>query len=772
MRKWLPLLAAAALAALQPNLAGARVPLHQIAFGTPTVVDPIHTWGEPDVALNPVSGDYYSSGPTGTGTQRSMWEQSVDGGHTFRELAPNGSPNALEGTNAPPGGGDTDIAFDHTGKQYFADLYALTCFRMAVADADGENIQQNVFPGGCAGQPPADRQWFAVWDRASGPIVYLEYNDVGATQDPSYDLNNVNGVANNGSAAQWVKSTDGLNYTPAGSGESCCPDGYPSIYQPTGQVFQAGSDDNGDLALNIGTPDGNGNLTFLDAGADQSQLITAVPAAWMCAHGDPNDLFPVSSLDSAGNLYVLFVTEPTGKSCALTGPESTNSYPTDPTRQQIWVAAASRASGWRQWTPPYPVSDGRAATGDAVNVMPWIKAGAPGLADGVWYGSGAGADGKVVDASTNDGQSWNVFMSRLQFPVDQAGQITGRPPQPSLVQVTPHPMHYGDICELGTFCISQQGNRNLADFFNLTLDQDGRAVIVYDDTSNMLLQPGAPSNAQAADHAGAPVVTIAHQTSGPGVFSRQRFALPPAGPSNAPVEGMADPSGDALYPVVGGANVPGLDLTASSLATDGTNLVVTMRAADLSALQATESSVQAPFLSYVTRWVMHDPTGPRDAIYYAEMEVDPSGAPAFYAGQAQSVDLCSVSACFPHVITYPEAGPGANTVRGTLDTKNGLITITVPLADVGSPTGASELQEVGAYAFAQAHPHAATTNAQAQLDDVPLEVDGVCCYNFVPQPAVAVPDLPAPLPLGLLGAGLLAGLAPALLRRRRPRRAA
>src|SRR5438093_2943276 len=34
-----------------------------------------------------------------------------------------------------------------------------------------------------------------------------------------------------------------------------------------------------------------------------------------------------------------------------------------------------------------------------------------------------------------------------------------------------------------------------------------------------------------------------------------------------------------------------------------------------------------------------------------------SGAtPTFYAGQTQSVDLCSVSACFPHILTYPEPG--------------------------------------------------------------------------------------------------------------------
>ncbi|HEY2218239.1 MAG TPA: hypothetical protein VGH35_02765, partial [Gaiellaceae bacterium] len=56
-------------------------------------------------------------------------------------------------------------------------------------------------------------------------------------------------------------------------------------------------------------------------------------------------------------------------------------------------------------------------------------------------------------------------------------------------------------------------------------------------------------------------------------------------------------------------------------------------------------------------------------------------------------------------------------------------TVTVNAADVGSPAAGSLLEEVGAYAFAASHPQGATTNAQALADNVPLEVDGACCYN-------------------------------------------
>ena len=107
-----------------------------IGFSTPTVVDPIHTFGEPDIGIDP-QGRVFVSGPTGTGTQRSMWEGSVDGGRTFREVSAGPPPSALLGTEQPPGGGDTEIKFDHTGKQYFADLYALACLRTATTSDGG-----------------------------------------------------------------------------------------------------------------------------------------------------------------------------------------------------------------------------------------------------------------------------------------------------------------------------------------------------------------------------------------------------------------------------------------------------------------------------------------------------------------------------------------------------------------------------------------------------------------------------------------------------------
>src|SRR5207302_1195740 len=303
------------------------------------------------------------------------------------------------------------------------------------------------------------------------------------------------------------KSTDGLTFVnatgdvPPEGGAVYTPfgaDGYPAIDQVTGKGFQAaacGSQCGGTegLFLNIGTPDSTGTLHFLDAtgtGQDLTKLIKIADTPT----GSPDTLFSVLSMDTARNLVVVW--------CISSST---------PANRQVFVSAASAASGWRNWTTPVQVSDASTTTGDAVNVFPWIKAGGPGRADAVWYGSD-----KNVDPSSQNNQSWNVFMNQVVFPTDKTGAVTGRAPTTSLIKVTPHPMHYNDICLMGSACITSQGNRNLADFFVITIDSTGAAEIVYDDTSNGLIQTaaGLVEPPHFVDHPGAGVITIARQSSG------------------------------------------------------------------------------------------------------------------------------------------------------------------------------------------------------------------------------------------------------------------
>jgi len=395
----------------------------------------------------------------------------------------------------------------------------------------------------------------------------------------------------------------------------------------------------------------------------------------------------------------------------------------NPALRQTFVSASSAASGWTTWTAPVQVSDGSTATGDATNVFPWLKAGGPGRADAVWYGSD-----KQVDPSSHNNQSWNVFMSQVVFPTNTTGGITGAAPSKQLTKVTPHPMHYDDVCLAGTGCIAQTGNRNLADFFVVTIDSSGAAEIVYDDTSNKLVQQPSPCSAQVADHCGAGVITIARQASGPGLFGTKV-----SGPSNTPISGLSDPADDGLYPVIGGpTKLSGMDIRSSrlSFSPDGTTLNVTMQVTDLANPATAITAVPgATNVQYVTRWQMGN------TVYYAAMENTVTNQPIFYAGAMQTIDLCSVSACFPHVLTYPE--PGGGTFTGKTETGSisctetpCTLTISVKVGDVGNPTTASLLESVGAYSLAAALQEGAEDNATAESDTVPLEIDGVCCFNF------------------------------------------
>src|SRR5205823_13466312 len=113
-----------------------------------------------------------------------------------------------------------------------------------------------------------------------------------------------------------------------------------------------------------------------------------------------------------------------------------------------------------------------------------------------------------------------------------------------------------------------------------------------------------------------------------------------------------------------GSDQRGMDVvgTRMQLSPDGAPLNVTARVIDLSIPPGTAAAIAATTnLQYVTRWQLGD------ILSYAAMENTPANQPSYYAGKVQSIDLCSVSACFPHVLTYPEPGFGGTAEPGTIN---------------------------------------------------------------------------------------------------------
>jgi hypothetical protein len=715
-------LALVSLAVVSPPAAAGRTAAAPASdtptFGVPRVVDPIHVYGEPDIAVNPKTGAIHASGPQGTGTQRSIWNISVDNGDSYRiiqNLPVSTVPTAGVPTKSAiaPGGGDTEIVFDRNGKAYFTDLYALLCFAALTTTDDGATTP----PANAHACPSnsADRQWQAVFDPAPGdatvaphaakaPLVYLAYAGTGGVPIGS--------------------STDGLNFDRLAGTATPSNDGTPVVDQHTGKFLMpvgsvSGCGCGGRLA--VGVPNAVGDLTF-----HYNKMPAAVQAGV---------LFPVLTQDTARNLYLVYIRS-----------SGAGQYQTFYT----WAAPGVN-NEWDTWSTPVQIS----APPAQVNVFPWAQAGGPGILDVAWYGTNTSmATLGTAGPSARVGQEWNLFFNQVTS-ADSSAPVSHQ------VIAAPHPMHYGDICLQGTGCITGQGNRNMADFFKVTIGPDGRARIVYNDTSNGLVQGVRDT---AADHQGAALVSVVTQNTGVNSLTGAPLA---AMEQTTPVNGLTDPTGDALLKPLGGTNVPSADIKDLRMSISNGNLVITATTAG-GLLSDAATAGRVPFAELVIRWQSDD------TLYHAAVEM-PAGAPAagavFFAGTTKSVDLCSVSGCKPNYLVY-NAPPqdGASRINGTVTTNvpgQTTYTFTVPLSVV--PSRSQLYEEVMGFVTVSPVTYAKPQdNASAFADEVPLQIEGTKTFNFVegaPAP-VTVPEAALTTLLPLIGLMVLA-LVYALRRRSR-----
>jgi hypothetical protein len=683
--------AAAGLAALAAVPATAVTAPGTPVFGVPRIVDPVHAYGEPDLAVNPKTGAIHASGPQGTGTQRSVWNVSRDGGDSYRivqSVPPNAYQSQIEPTKSlvGPGGGDTDIAIAHNGRTFFNDLYSLTCFAAGTTTDDGATQPSYAAPGdaGCS-QVGADRQWFALFDplpsdhtispyTGTKPLAYMEYQQQGTTQDEvSMSTDGVNYLTSAGAYAN--DGTHSPNHTP------------PIVDQHTGDLLGLTSNGSSNsLALALGKPDATGKLTFT-----YTKVASALP-------GSPQTLFPTLSEDTARNLYAVWI---------------------DSSTYKVWYSWAAPTGNWSTWSTPRVVNNAPANT----NVLPWAVAGGPGILDIAWYGTNktlaqlVSSDPLKSDGpSASDGQTWNLFF-------DQLTTANSTKPVAHQVIAAQHPMHYNDICMDGTACAASGGNRNQADFFKVVLAADGRARIIFTDESNGLSQ--ANNTDSAADHAGAALDTVVTQEGGLNAYTGK--PLTPR-ETRAPRASITDPAGDALFRPLGGTNVPAADIKLLAVKRTASDLVFTVQTAggtlgDAAAAGATTTA------ELVVRWQMGN------TLYHAGVWQSAVGGPLTgYAGKTSSVDLCSVSLCKPNYLEYgasPLPGTAAATATSATGGQGTTYTLSVPLTAVGSPSASSLLEEVMGFVTISAEPPSVPLdNASAFADEVPLEIEGTKTFNF------------------------------------------
>jgi hypothetical protein len=221
---------------------------------------------------------------------------------------------------------------------------------------------------------------------------------------------------------------------------------------------------------------------------------------------DASTPFVAFTLDSQGNPYFSFATPGPKDNPATCAAESTaGTVQSDPTcAYHMWVVWSS--DGGPTWDGGGGALPGTAArayevdpsTKPQTDLYPAIAAGSPGKVDVAWLRTdeieptdplGKFDPGGCAGPGPANGNptfypptcSWNLFAG-------QAVNLTAKPGKATWVrrQLTGTPMHVGDICNLGIFCVDPTSNRNLLDFISETVDPTtGFAHVAYADDNKV-----------------------------------------------------------------------------------------------------------------------------------------------------------------------------------------------------------------------------------------------------------------------------------------------
>jgi hypothetical protein len=221
---------------------------------------------------------------------------------------------------------------------------------------------------------------------------------------------------------------------------------------------------------------------------------------------DTSTPFASFTLDNGGNPYIGFATPgPSDNPVTCAGESTAGTVQSDPScAYHMWVVwSADGGSTWDAGGGSIPGSAASAyevdpSTKPQTDVFPAIAAGAPGKVDVAWLRTneteptdplGKFDPGGCAGPGPTNGNptfypptcAWNLYAGQsldLTSATGTASWATG--------QVTTSPMHVGDICNLGIFCLAPASNRNLLDFISETIDPTtGYAHVAYADDNKV-----------------------------------------------------------------------------------------------------------------------------------------------------------------------------------------------------------------------------------------------------------------------------------------------
>ncbi|MFN2614247.1 MAG: hypothetical protein ABR552_05440, partial [Actinomycetota bacterium] len=196
---------------------------------------------------------------------------------------------------------------------------------------------------------------------------------------------------------------------------------------------------------------------------------------------DASALFADLTLDDRGNPYVAFAQNLNGE------------------WDMYVMASFDNGTTWNGKSDgtgaPYKVNADR-----GTHFFPAIAVGDPGKVDVAYIATSSVIPtlpyGKPLPGGVPDAR-WYLYFA-------QALDLTSGHPHWSVVRATPSPIHTGDVCVLGIFCVFPSSNRDLLDFIDLAVDPKGFGHVSY-------------TNDQSAQSSG---IWVANQTGGRSVYTQ------------------------------------------------------------------------------------------------------------------------------------------------------------------------------------------------------------------------------------------------------------
>jgi hypothetical protein len=426
---------------------------------------------EPEITVD-IFGNIYVTAIQGVPGGTDLWK-STDKGATFSYLGqPDGAQDHCQSLPqcAAAGGGDDQIDVSTGGYLYVSSLWL------------GNVTMSTSFDGGVGGAVPGQR-WEV--DPAAATIVGDDRQWVAAYGPQTVGMTY---AANTGQAPEvglfFVKSTDGgKTYSaPVQVNSTAAPPPLNAINVEGNLVVDPY---NGNFYTCF-IPASSVNVIDLASSTDGGNTWVVTTAYTGPASTSARGVFPLMALDRSGNLHLVFTSTDASGASHVFLTSTANPSAASPT----WLAAVQVDSG----------------LGTACEA--WVTAGSSGIVDIAWLGTSAASA-----AVTSD---WHVFFA-------QTTNSMSANPTFAQNQVESAVMHHNhSICFDGGGCASngtphgEPGNRDLAEYFRITLDRDGNVNIAYADSFNNCDPNTCATNSW-----------FSKQTAGPSAYA------PPAGPAPA-----------------------------------------------------------------------------------------------------------------------------------------------------------------------------------------------------------------------------------------------